>query len=65
MHRRLSRLTCAAAIIAAAFGVSVPTPVSAQARAAEWTASEDDYLLLQLTLGKYTLGHEIRGYQTQ
>jgi hypothetical protein len=44
---------------AVAFGASAPA--SAQT---DWEASEDDFLLLKLTLGKHEFLNEVRGYQT-
>ncbi|MFV0643480.1 MAG: carboxypeptidase-like regulatory domain-containing protein [Sphingomonadaceae bacterium] len=60
-----------ATAIAAGIAATVSVPVCAQAQAQEQqqqqarNVSEDDFLLLQLTLGKYQIGEEIRGYQTQ
>lgn len=68
MLRRLRHMACAAAAIAAAQGVFAPEAIAADGRTSaspEWTPNEDDFLLLQLTLGKYTIANEIRGYQTR
>ena len=56
----------AAAIFAVAFGVAGPMGGAAHAQASSkaWQPSEDDFLLLQMTVGSYKLTNEIRGYQT-
>jgi len=54
-----NRLTAAAALAAAAFGV---WPVAAHP--ASWKPNEDDALLLELHAGQYRLGQTLRGYQT-
>ena len=62
-HKVLS----AAAIIAAAFGAFVgASPANAQSASAsqQWQANEDDFLLLQLSVGSYQLTYDVRGYQT-
>ncbi|MBD3729867.1 MAG: carboxypeptidase regulatory-like domain-containing protein [Sphingomonadales bacterium] len=61
MNWRNRKLPGAVAIIAAALGVVAP--VSAQAQSG-WQPNEDDFLLLQFTLGKYQFNTEVRGYQT-
>lgn len=48
----------AAAILAAAFGVSGVT-----AEASAWKPTEDDALILELRSGQYKLGDSLRGYQ--
>lgn len=52
----------AAAVFAAAFGVS--GPVAAQQANSAWSANDDDFLLLQLQVGKHRLSQDVRGYQT-
>jgi hypothetical protein len=55
-------------MIAAAHGVAAPAAAGAQESppaSAAWQPSEDDFLLLRMTLGKYTLSNEVRGYQTR
>lgn len=56
------------AVGAAAFAAALVmgSPVSAQAPTpgSAWQASEDDFLLLQMSVGSYKLTNEIRGYQT-
>ena len=62
-HKVLS----AAAITAAAFGAFVgASPANAQSASAgqQWQANEDDFLLLQLSVGNYQLTYDVRGYQT-
>ena len=61
------KILSAAAIAAAAFGAFVgASPVQAQSANAssQWQANEDDFLLLQLTVGSYQLTNDVRGYQT-
>lgn len=67
MLPRFRRMAYAAAAIAAAHGVAAPAIAQAQAQpaAAAWAPSADDFLLLQLRLGKHTIASEIRGYQTR
>ena len=59
MKTMLARIGQAAALVVATFGIGA-MPVSAS----NWTASEDDALLLELRSGQYRLGEPLRGYQT-
>ena len=56
----------AAAAFAAALGVGVPASGQAPAQASGQVQQlgEDDFLLLQMSVGSYKLSNEIRGYQT-
>lgn len=61
------KILSAAAITAAAFGAFVgSSPALAQGNAAgsQWQANEDDFLLLQLSVGSYQFTNDVRGYQT-
>ena len=51
-----------AVLFGAAIGVAA---ASAPAQAQNWTANEDDSLLLELRSGQYRIGEPLRGYQTQ
>ena len=53
--------TGAVALSAAALSLLAP---QASAQSSGWQANDDDFLLLQLTVGKYQLDNEVRGYQT-
>lgn len=61
MNRRRSFTRhAAAALFAAALGLSAPGTV----HAGGWSANQDDELLLELRSGQYRLGDTMRGYQT-
>lgn len=59
MRHRLSPLRYVAALLGAALGVGV----SGAAQAQQWTANDDDSLILELRSGQYKLGEPMRGYQ--
>lgn len=62
MTRRPHRILCAAAALAAAFGVG---GTGARAQDVTTGVSEDDALLLELHSSGYRLGETVRGYQTR
>ena len=67
MKSTLQKLLIAVAMMAAAFGVcgraAAQTPTHSPVQASAWQANDDDFLLLQITVGQFRLTEDVRGYQ--
>ena len=61
--RTLFRKTGAVAAFAAALSGVLASPASAQERSSAFAVSEDDFLMLQMKVGGYSMPLDIRGYQ--